>query len=332
MIGILGIDAAWTENEPSGVAHLEGSPGEWRCVAVAPTTAWPTRTRTGSTPIRWTSSESKIINAILFVLIGLQLRAVVDGISGQSASTLGGYALAVTGVVVGTRLVWFFTVPYLIRAIDRRPTQRARRVGARVRLVMAWSGMRAAVSLAAALPLTTAVGGGLPKRDLIVFLTFSLTFFTLVVQGLSLPALIRRLGVSDGGADEEVSARLEATKAALEQLGALAVEEWTRDENRPHLSPKPAQEGLRLAGAVERELDDDVVEVVGGPKNLMATHARALSLAGEAIEGTLPGVEVADRVFDLEDVHRVSALPRARSLGSSENTCLPGSWVNKDVV
>jgi monovalent cation/hydrogen antiporter len=94
-----------------------------------------------------------IINAILFVLIGLQLRAVVDGLSGQSASTLGGYALAVAGVVVGTRLVWFFTVPYLIRAIDRRPAQRARRVGARWRLGMAWSGMRGAVSLAVALAL-----------------------------------------------------------------------------------------------------------------------------------------------------------------------------------
>ena len=175
-----------------------------------------------------------IINAILFVLIGLQLRALVDGLSGYSASTLGGYALAVTGVVVGTRLVWFFTVPYLIRAIDRRPAQRARRVGARWRLVMAWSGMRGAVSLAVALalPFTTDAGGGFPERDLIVFLTFAVIFFTLVVQGLSLPALIRRLGVSDGGADadEEVRARLVATKAAIEQIDALAGEEWTRDE------------------------------------------------------------------------------------------------------
>src|SRR5919112_93488 len=162
-----------------------------------------------------------IINAILFVLIGLQLRAVVGALSGYSASTLGGYALAVTGAVVGTRLVWFFTVPYLIRAIDRRPAQRARRVGARWRLVMAWSGMRGAVSLAVALalPLYVASGDLFPERDLIVFLTFAVIFFTLVVQGLSLPALIRRLGVSDGGADtDEVRARLVATKAAIAQL------------------------------------------------------------------------------------------------------------------
>jgi Na+/H+ antiporter len=175
-----------------------------------------------------------IINAILFVLIGLQLRAIVAGLSGYPASTLGGYALAVTGVVVVTRLVWFFTVPYLIRAIDRRPAQRARRVGARWRLVMAWSGMRGAVSLAVALalPLYVASGAPFPERDLIVFLTFAVIFFTLVVQGLSLPALIRRLGVSDGGADadEEVRARLVATKAAIAQLDALAGEEWTREE------------------------------------------------------------------------------------------------------
>ena len=201
-----------------------------------------------------------IINAILFVLIGLQLRALVGGLSGYSVSTLGGYALAVTGVVVGTRLIWFFTVPYLIRAIDRRPAQRARRVGARWRLVMAWSGMRGAVSLAVALalPLTTDAGGGFPKRDLIVFLTFAVIFFTLVVQGLSLPALIRGLGVSDGGAeaDEEVRARLVATKAAIEQIDALAGEEWTRDETLERMRALYEYRKRRFAARAGKIEDD----------------------------------------------------------------------------
>jgi monovalent cation/hydrogen antiporter len=175
-----------------------------------------------------------IINALLFVLIGLQLRVVVEGLSGYSGRTLGGYALAVAGVVVGIRLVWFFTVPYLIRAVDRRPAQRARRVGAGWRLVLAWSGMRGAVSLAVALalPFTTAAGAGFPQRDLIVFLTFAVIVCTLVVQGLSLPTLIRFLGVRTDGAEaeEEIRARLVATKAAIAQIDALAGEEWTRDE------------------------------------------------------------------------------------------------------
>jgi CPA1 family monovalent cation:H+ antiporter len=94
--------------------------------------------------------------------------------------------------------------------------------------------MRGAVSLAVALalPLTTDAGEEFPQRDLIIFLTFAVIFFTLVVQGLSLAALIRRLGVSDGGADadEEIRARLVATKAALAELDALAGEDWTREE------------------------------------------------------------------------------------------------------
>ena len=73
--------------------------------------------------------------------------------------------------------MWFFTVPYLIRALDRRASQRARRVGAGGRCV-AWSGMRGAVSLAAALalPLETHAGEPFPKRNLIIFLTFAVIF------------------------------------------------------------------------------------------------------------------------------------------------------------
>ena len=175
-----------------------------------------------------------ILNATLFVLVGLQLRAVVDGLSGFSASTLAGYALAVSGVVVLTRLVWAYTLPYVIRMLDRRPAQRARRVGAGPRLVIAWSGMRGAVSLAAALaiPLTTDAGGAFPQRDLIIFLTFAVIFFTLVVQGLSLPLLIRRLGVESDGTEEseEVRARLVASKAALDRLDELEAEDWTRND------------------------------------------------------------------------------------------------------
>jgi CPA1 family monovalent cation:H+ antiporter len=175
-----------------------------------------------------------IINATLFVLVGLQLRTVVNQIGGRPADELAGYAAAVSAIVITTRLVWFFTVPYLIRVLDRRPSQRARRVGARRRLVVAWSGTRGSISLAAALalPLKTHSGAPFPDRNLIIFLTFAVIFATLVVQGLSLPVLIRRLGVTRDRSedDEEVRARLRATKAALAQLDDLAAEDWTRPD------------------------------------------------------------------------------------------------------
>jgi Na+/H+ antiporter len=175
-----------------------------------------------------------LINAVLFVLVGLQLRTVVDSLSGFSVSSLAGYALAISAVVIGTRLVWAFTIPYLIRAVDRREGQRERRVGPGPRLVVAWSGMRGAVSLAAALaiPFSTDAGAAFPDRDLIIFLTFAVIFFTLVVQGLSLPALIRAVGVTRDGSEEneEIRARLVASKAALDRLDELEAEEWTRNE------------------------------------------------------------------------------------------------------
>ncbi len=175
-----------------------------------------------------------IVNASLFVLVGLQLRTVVDRLGAYPPGKLALYAALVSLAVILTRIAWFFTTPYLIRALDRRPSQRERRVGARPRLILAWAGMRGAVSLAAALslPLTTHAHDPFPDRDLIIFLTFAVIFATLVLQGLTLPGLIKALHVERDGSEEreEIRARLVATKAALAQLDELESEEWTRDD------------------------------------------------------------------------------------------------------
>jgi CPA1 family monovalent cation:H+ antiporter len=94
--------------------------------------------------------------------------------------------------------------------------------------MIGWSGMRGAVSLAAALALPL----DFPMRNLILFLTFSVIFATLVVQGLTLPTLIRRLNFEQDDAEEreEIRARLAATHAALDRLDELAGADWTRDD------------------------------------------------------------------------------------------------------
>jgi Na+/H+ antiporter len=176
-----------------------------------------------------------LLNATLFILVGLQLPVIVDGLQGRGAGEVIGYSALVCATVIGARFVWVFTVPYLIRALDRRPQQRARRASARQRIVAGWTGIRGAVSLAAALalPLQTDAGAPLPDRDLILFITFAVILVTLVGQGLTLPALIRRLGVREDGAEEqeeELRARLVASRAALERLDELVSEDWTRDE------------------------------------------------------------------------------------------------------
>src|SRR3954469_11739597 len=200
-----------------------------------------------------------LVNASLFVLIGLQLRFVVDGLD-VPAATLAGYALAVSAVVVVARFVWIFAMTVVLRTLDRRPIQLTRRVGWRLRVIAGWSGMRGAVSLAAALalPFETDAGTPFPARNLIIFLTFGVIFATLVVQGLTLPVLIRKLGVvaDDGEGDEELRARLTATKAALDQIDALKQEEWTRDETADRMRQMYEYRKRRLAARAGKIEDD----------------------------------------------------------------------------
>jgi Na+/H+ antiporter len=192
---------------------------------------YATELTTASTRIQITAVweiVSFLLNATLFVLIGFQLQVVLEAIEGRSAGELLGLGALVSLTVIVTRYVWFFTIPYVLRVVDRRESQVERRGPARLRIVLGWAGLRGAVSLAAALALPV----GFPERDLILFLTFAVILATLVLQGLSLPVLIRALGVEDDGGEEreELAARVAAADAALARLDELAQEEWTRDD------------------------------------------------------------------------------------------------------
>jgi Na+/H+ antiporter len=175
-----------------------------------------------------------LVNAVLFLLVGLQLPTVLDQISGRSAGELAAWAALVSGVVVAVRLLWEFTVPQAVRLVDRRVGQLARRLDWRQRLIIGWAGMRGSVALAAALaiPFRTDSGSPFPDRDLLLFLTFTVIVVTLVVQGLTLKPLVRWLDVADDGAEEheETKARLRAAEAALARLEELADEDWVRED------------------------------------------------------------------------------------------------------
>ena len=203
-----------------------------------------------------------LLNALLFLLIGLQLPSILDAVSEIDAGTLLGYALAVIAVVVGTRFLWLFTTPYVIRLLDRRPSQVERRVGAAPRVVVGWAGMRGAVSLAAALalPLETDAGAPFPERDLVIFLAYCVVLFTVVVQGLTLPMLIRRLGVIDDGSEEEAeehAARIAASEAALEALDVLVEEEWVRTDTVERMRGMYSFRRRRFATLRGDEEDED---------------------------------------------------------------------------
>jgi CPA1 family monovalent cation:H+ antiporter len=176
-----------------------------------------------------------LLNALLFALIGLQLPAILDGLSGHSPASLVGFGALVCAAVIGARFLWVFPSTYLGRLVSRHEPG----LSWQATSVLGWAGMRGAVSLAAALalPLTTDAGGPFPNRDLIIFLTFAVILGTLVVEGLTLPAVVRVVGLEeDGKAEkEEAKARIHAAEAALGRLDELLVEEWVREDTAERL-------------------------------------------------------------------------------------------------
>jgi Na+/H+ antiporter len=203
-----------------------------------------------------------LFNAVLFILVGLQLPSIVDDLQGHSAGELIGYSAAIIAAVVGARFAWLFTVPYVIRVIDRRPGQLERRVGPSERIAAAWAGLRGAVTLAAALalPVTTDAGAPFPERDLLIFLAYVVVLFTVVVQGLTLPPLMRRLDIGDDGEDEEaeeLQARIAASDAALARLEELRYVEWTREDTVERVSRSYGFRRRRFAARVGDEEDRD---------------------------------------------------------------------------
>jgi Na+/H+ antiporter len=169
-----------------------------------------------------------LLNALLFVLIGLQLPVVLDALGEYSTATLVGYAALVSGAVIVLRFAWVF-------AVLQAPKWIARRMSSwRGAVFVSWAGMRGGVSLAAALalPLRTDDGDPFPGRDLILFLTFAVIVVTLVGMGLSMPFVIRALGLEDDGVDdlEDAKARIHAAEAALARLELLVDEDWVRED------------------------------------------------------------------------------------------------------
>ncbi len=169
-----------------------------------------------------------LLNALLFVLIGLQLPVVLDALGDVPAARLLGYAALVSLTVIALRFAWVFAVLHAPKWIARRMSNW------RGAVFVSWAGMRGAVSLAAALalPLQTDAGAPFPGRDLILFLTLSVILATLVGMGLTLPYVIRVLGLTDDGIEEreDAKARIRAAEAALARLEELIGEEWVRED------------------------------------------------------------------------------------------------------
>ncbi len=197
-----------------------------------------------------------LLNGSLWVFVGVQIPRALHGVANFSGGIRHAsyIALAVTGVVIVTRILWGEGTTVLIRLIDRREAQRERRVSWRQRFVTTWAGFRGAVSLAAALavPTTTLSGAPFPDRSLIIFIVTFVILVTVLVQGTTLPAVVRWAKVPDDVTHEEELqlARTRGAQAALDALPTVADEVGISDDLRRRLQ-KEYEEKAALALATE---------------------------------------------------------------------------------
>jgi Na+/H+ antiporter len=197
-----------------------------------------------------------LVNALLFVLVGLQLPAIVDALGDRSWESLVRDGVLVSLAVIAARIVWVFTA----RAT---PLSGSMPEPWRQTAFIAWTGMRGAVSLAAALaiPNVTDAGAPFPNRALIVFLAFVVILGTLVVQGLTLPLVIRVLRLEDDGLDdkEEAKARVRAAEAALSRLEELVAVGAVRGDTAQRLRGQYGFRRDRFRARFDRD-DDGAIE------------------------------------------------------------------------
>jgi CPA1 family monovalent cation:H+ antiporter len=242
-----------------------------------------------------------LLNSMLFILVGLQLPSVIDALNERDPETLAWYALAIALTVMAIRLVWVMPFMYLLF----RGGEEVRRSW-RGAFVVGFTGMRGAVSLAAALAIPESV----PARDLIVFLCYTTILWTVCVEGLSLPWLLRMLGVHEGDLPqhEEDEARLLVADAALRRVDELLVEDWVGEETAERVRGVYTFRRNRFAQRLGKEVDGADEDIDGRSQHyqrltreiLAAERAALLDLrrAGRIGDETLRRVQ---RDLDLEE-------------------------------
>jgi monovalent cation/hydrogen antiporter len=204
-----------------------------------------------------------MLNALLFGLVGMQLRSILDSLEGRSTGSLIADGAIVSAAVILTRLVWIFPATYLPRRMWKRIRERDPYPPWQHPALLGWAGLRGAVSLAAALalPLTIESGEPFPQRSFVIYLAFCVILATLVFQGLTLPAVIRLLRLEDDGISdkEETKARIHAAEAALGRLEELAGEDWVREDTVERLRGAYRFRASRFAARFD-DADDGQIE------------------------------------------------------------------------
>ena len=213
-----------------------------------------------------------LIEGMLFLLTGFQMRALVEKSKMFPLDDILMATALVLAIIVLARFAWVFPATYGPRLLSKRLRQRDPYPPWQNVFVIAFTGVRGAVSLAAALalPVTLPGGEGFPHRDLILFVAFGVIFVTLVGTGLTLPPVVRWLGVAKNGRSEhvaeheaELAARRQALQAALASLDAMTDDRELSEEVIKLLRMRHETRSNQLPEALDPDPDTPDVTAVG---------------------------------------------------------------------
>jgi CPA1 family monovalent cation:H+ antiporter len=250
-----------------------------------------------------------LLNGLLFVLVGLSLPVVLEGLGGHVTATLVWQAVAIVATVIVSRLLWVFPSTYIPRWAFPRIRENDPYPPWQSTVLIGWLGMRGAVSLAAALAIPDHIDGGapFPGRDIIIFLTFAVILGTLVLQGLSTPLVVRVLGLEDDGTAEreQTKARIHAAEAALARIDELIEEDWVRNESAERLRNLYRFRRSRFAERYTGEGDGMIEEQSASYQALMhellaAERQAVVDLRRAGVIGD-DAMRVVSRELDLEE-------------------------------
>jgi monovalent cation/hydrogen antiporter len=222
-----------------------------------------------------------LVEGMLFLLTGFQIRSLYEKSKAFPLDDILFATVLVAAIVIVARFAWVYPATYLPRLLSKRLRERDPAPSWRAVFVVAFTGVRGAVSLAAALalPLTMPGGEGFPHRDLILFVSFGVIFITLVGLGLGLPLVVNWLGLAKAGRDElvkshqsEIAARREALAAALASLDAMTDDRELSDEVVKLLRARHDIRANQLPGSLDADLHEASAAGTGLTRELIVAE------------------------------------------------------------
>jgi len=251
-----------------------------------------------------------LVEGLLFLLTGFQMRLLFEKSRAFPLQDILVATALVAVIVIVARFAWVYPATYLPRLLSKRARERDPAPSWRVAFVVAFTGVRGAVSLAAALALPFALPGGeaFPYRDMILFVAFGVIFITLIGLGTGLPLVVRWLGVAKDGRNEhvaeheaEIAARREALDAALRSLDAITDDRELSDEVVKLLRARHETRANQLPDALDPDAHDVSATGTAVTRELIAAERNfihALLREGRITDETRRRIE---RDLDLEE-------------------------------